>query len=229
MRLGPRRFEGLNALVVEDDDSYADLLGIYLERLGFSGIARAVTGLDAVEMAAEMRPNLVTMDLGLPDLFGSIAAIREICSMLPLARVIVFSARSDTESYREAIYAGAAAIANKSGMIDELIGMIHRCLKAPDRPFAATPNASLLLSVADTDSVDERFALVVATLTPRERAILHLIALLWPNEVPQIEEEAAHRLGDSVYWVRRELRALYAKLGADDLASAAAFAAAAKL
>src|SRR5680860_1056908 len=83
---------GLRAMVVEDETSLAALLGHYLERDGFE-VSVAHDGLEAVDLAREVDPDIVVLDLGLPGLDGV-----EVCRQLRTfsdAYVVMLTARSD--------------------------------------------------------------------------------------------------------------------------------------
>jgi DNA-binding response OmpR family regulator len=58
-------------LVIEDDDDLARLLGMHIRALGFD-VQRAATGAEGLRLARAIHPDLVILDLGLPDLHGSL-------------------------------------------------------------------------------------------------------------------------------------------------------------
>ena len=72
---GDRPRTGLRAMVVEDETELAGLLGSYLERDGFE-VAVVHDGLEAVEAAHAVDPDVVVLDLGLPRLLGAAAGGR---------------------------------------------------------------------------------------------------------------------------------------------------------
>ena len=83
---------GIRALVVEDDAHMAALVGSYLEREGFE-VTLSHDGLDAVQRAREVDPDIVVLDLGLPGQDGV-----EVCRQLRTfsdAYVVMLTARTD--------------------------------------------------------------------------------------------------------------------------------------
>ena len=62
-------------LLVEDHLDMRRLMALFLERAGYD-VVEAETGLDAIERATTMQPDLITMDLGLPDVKGDEAVAR---------------------------------------------------------------------------------------------------------------------------------------------------------
>jgi len=87
--------------------------------------AEAEDGRGALRLEAELRPDVVVMDIGLPDLDG-IAVTRRIVAGGSRARVVALSALSDTETVRQTLEAGAAAYLDKCGAFEELVTVIRR-------------------------------------------------------------------------------------------------------
>jgi len=88
-------------LIVEDDDDTARMLQYIFETEGYA-VTAAATGLDAVRLAGELRPDCIVLDLGLPDRYG-VDVAREIRSLPALARVpIIFLTARDAASDRAA-------------------------------------------------------------------------------------------------------------------------------
>lgn len=112
-----RRGAPLRVLVVEDEFLVASTLQLHLEALGCEvvGIARrADTG---VEMAYEMRPDLVLMDIGLPDRDG-VQATKDIMEQAPTAVVVVTAYEDDR--VQQALAAGALKVLTKPVLEEQL-------------------------------------------------------------------------------------------------------------
>ncbi len=77
-----------------------------LEQNGYEVVGEAENGADAVEKYAQLRPDVVTMDITMPQMDG-ISAIREIMKIDPGARIIVVSAMGQKPMVIEALNAGA--------------------------------------------------------------------------------------------------------------------------
>ena len=96
----------LRVLVVDDTDFMRMTLRNVLERNGYEVVGEAATGVEAVELYQSLKPDLVTMDITMPEMDG-ITAIREIMKMDPQARIIVCSALGQKNMVIEALTAGA--------------------------------------------------------------------------------------------------------------------------
>src|SRR5688500_20303986 len=82
------------------------MVGDILQQAGFEIVGEAETGLQAVEKYRQLRPDLVTMDIVMPDM-GGIDAVREITKFDPQAKVLMCSAMGQQAMVDEAIQAGA--------------------------------------------------------------------------------------------------------------------------
>jgi pilus assembly protein CpaE len=111
-------------------------------------VAEAATGLEAIERVMEHRPDIVLMDINMPDMDG-ITASQRITGTYPETQVIMMSVQSETDYIRRAMVAGARDFLTKPFSLDELLTAIHnayqRKLEMPDtsavakRPAIDTP------------------------------------------------------------------------------------------
>lgn len=113
-------------LLVEDEAQIRKFLRISLEAHGFTVLEARLAG-DGLKLCAEEKPDLVILDLGLPDMDGQdfIARLRE-WSMMP---IIVLSVRSDEAEKVEALDAGANDYVTKPFGISELMARIRAVLR----------------------------------------------------------------------------------------------------
>jgi DNA-binding NarL/FixJ family response regulator len=100
--------QGPGVLLVDDEPSLRAQLGAVLADYGVAVLGEAGTGQEGIELACRLRPDVVLMDLRMPELDG-IAATRKLAEVLPSTAVIVLSAYEDPALLREARQAGAAA------------------------------------------------------------------------------------------------------------------------
>lgn len=129
---------GLRVMVVEDETSMAELLGNYLERDGFE-VSVVHDGLEAVELAREVDPDIVVLDLGLPGLDGV-----EVCRQLRTfsdAYVVMLTARSDEVDTLIGLSVGADDYMTKPFSPRELMARIQAMLRRP-RPLGQRTAAS---------------------------------------------------------------------------------------
>jgi two-component system chemotaxis response regulator CheY len=103
------------------------LLGDIFARAGFEVVGEASTGAQAIEKYKQLRPDLVTMDIVMPDM-GGIDAVREICSYDEEARVLMCSALGQQALVAEAMRAGAKEFVVKPFEPSRLLEAVQRVL-----------------------------------------------------------------------------------------------------
>jgi DNA-binding NarL/FixJ family response regulator len=115
---------GPSVVLVDDEPRLRAQLGAMLADYGVEVLGEAGTGREGVELACRLRPDVVLMDLRMPELDG-IAATRELSAVLPSTPVVVLSAYEDPALLGEARQAGAAAYLVKgcraSALVDEIV------------------------------------------------------------------------------------------------------------
>lgn len=99
------------------------------------GMAR--NGREGLQLAREMRPNVVLMDINMPDMDG-IAATRAIVKDVPTIQIVIVSVQQDTDYLRQAMLAGARDFLSKPPSADELINTIRRLGQASKEQELAT-------------------------------------------------------------------------------------------
>jgi len=118
-----------NRILVADDAKFMrKLLAKILEEGGYEVVAEAETGSDAIALYERIKPDLVTMDLVMPDMSG-IDAIKEIVSRDPKARIVVVSAMGQQSLVSEAMSAGARDFVVKPFHPSVVLEVIGRVLK----------------------------------------------------------------------------------------------------
>jgi len=111
-------------MVVEDREPIAEVLRDMLMANGFSVVALATTGKEAVEMFTRERPGIVIMDLLLPDMSGLEVTTRLI-EIDPSVKVIAITALSRDGLIEDALNAGCVRFMTKPFRIKELVGTIR--------------------------------------------------------------------------------------------------------
>jgi two-component system chemotaxis response regulator CheY len=101
----------------------ADILG----GAGYEVVGEAETGVQAVEQYKQLKPDLVTMDIVMPDL-GGIEAVREIVKFDPAARILMCSAMGQQALVVEAIQAGARDFVVKPFQPSRVLEAVQRVL-----------------------------------------------------------------------------------------------------
>lgn len=117
-----------SVLVVDDELFFREVLRGMLVKDGFTVVAEASNGDDAVRMFKEFTPSLVLMDIYMPGMNG-IEATREIISVNPLAKVLICSGTGYDDDINAAILAGASGIIYKPFYAEEVMATIKSLLK----------------------------------------------------------------------------------------------------
>jgi DNA-binding NarL/FixJ family response regulator len=165
----------LRVLLVDDDDLMrAGLRAVLSSDDSVDVAGEASDGREAVELAARLRPDIVLMDVRMPNMDG-IAATRELLERVPSARVIVLTTFEDDDYIFGSLSAGASGFLLKRTQPEELIAAIHtiaagEALLSPSvtRRVVDRMAPSLPVGATSSERLDE--------LTPRERDVLELVA-----------------------------------------------------
>lgn len=94
-------------LVVDDNDMMRSLLRVILRGDRYEVVGEARNGNLAVEMATDLRPWIVCLDIQMPEKDG-LTALKEIKSALPLTQVVIITGNADGETVNHAVHAGAS-------------------------------------------------------------------------------------------------------------------------
>ena len=119
-------------LVVEDNDSCRELLALLIQRLGYE-VFEAATGLEAIERASSVCPDLIMMDLGLPEMTGdkATACLKANPSTREIP-VVINTAFARGPQTKRALEAGAAEVLHKPFSVTTLRDVLCRYLSAAD-------------------------------------------------------------------------------------------------
>ncbi|CBG71278.1 MULTISPECIES: response regulator [Streptomyces] len=180
-------------------------------------VGQAVHGLDAIDKVAELAPDVVLMDIRMPEL-GGIEATRRITTERPHIRVLVLTTFDLDEYVYEALRAGASGFLLKDASADQLAEAV-RVVAAGDALLAPGVTRRLIaefsrLGTAPRAPLKER----VGDLTERETEVLSLIAQGLSNA------EIAQSLVVAEQTVKTHVGRILVKLGLRDRTQAAVFA-----
>src|SRR5512146_1846408 len=190
--------EGLSSLIALHQD---------LEVVG-----QAKDGREAVRCSLELKPDVVVMDMTMPEMNG-VDATRAIRQRLPETRVIMVSMHSSPEYVRRALEAGAAGYLVKRSASRELIDAI-RAVHAGRRYFGENIAESVIERYIGSDAPRDR----LAALSARERQVLQLLA------ESRSVAEIAHSINLSPKTIETYRARLFDKLGIHDLPALVRFA-----
>jgi DNA-binding NarL/FixJ family response regulator len=173
---------------------------------GFDVVGEAVNGEEAVRLAAELQPDVVLMDVSMPEMDG-VEATRIIRATDTLTRVIMLTMHADTEVLAEAIRAGASGYLVKDCSTDEVADAVRMAANgetALSPQLAATMLDEVRRLEVPDPSEEER------VITKREEEVLQLIAD--GCSTPEVAEQ----LYISQKTVKNHLASIYQKLDARD-------------
>jgi two-component system, chemotaxis family, chemotaxis protein CheY len=114
-------------LICDDAIFMRTMIGDILTQAGFEVVGEAETGLQAIDRYRELQPDLVTMDIVMPDM-GGIDAVREIVKESPEARILMCSAMGQQALVIEAIQAGARDFVVKPFQPSRVLEAVQRVL-----------------------------------------------------------------------------------------------------
>lgn len=171
-------------------------------------VASATNGQEALDRAADEEPDVVLMDLAMPELDG-VEATRQMVAAHPDTNVVVLTSFSDNKRIMDALRAGASGYLLKHAGPDELLAAIRA---AHEGGSPLDPKAARVL-------LDEQRVLRPAQeLSPREEEVLRLVAAGLANK------QIARRLGISERTVKAHLTNVFQALGVSDRTQAALWA-----
>ena len=194
----------MRVLLADDHQMMRDGLAAMLQKEGVLVVGGASNGREAVDMARVLKPDVVVMDISMPELNG-VDATRQISVTVPGVKVIALSMNSDVRYVAAMFAAGASGYLIKSSAADELF----RALEAVSGglKYVSPPLAHLLIDgLTDPAPSSAAGASNAKPLSPREREVLQLLAE--GNSSKQI----AHRLAIAVPTVETHRRQIMLKL-----------------
>ncbi|HLX10205.1 MAG TPA: response regulator transcription factor [Thermoanaerobaculia bacterium] len=200
---------GVRILVADDHTIIRSGLRVLLDRQpGFQVIGEAADGRQAVELARSLRPDVVMLDIAMPNLNG-IEAARQICGELPRAAVVILSMHADEGYVLKALKAGARGYLLKDSAEADIIEAV-RAVHAGKAFFSPEISKMLVedyVRQARQRGMDDSYEL----LTTREREILQLLAEGKANK------DIAAMLNLSVYTVETHRSNILQKLNLHSL------------
>jgi DNA-binding NarL/FixJ family response regulator len=162
----------MRILLADDHRMMRDGLRAVLEKDGIEVVGEAANGREAVEQAIALAPDVVVMDIAMPELNG-IDATRRIVSELPHAKVIALSMSADRRYVMAMLEAGASGYLLKNAASDELLRALEVVMRGEtylSPSIAGGVVGRAIVPGAPTSARAEK------QLTPRERQVLQLLA-----------------------------------------------------
>lgn len=208
----------MRILIADDHTLFRDGLRSLLQVEGHEVVGEARTGREAIELAKKLSPDLVLMDVSMPEMDG-ITATRTLTAEVPGMKVVILTASEDDAKLFDAIKAGAQGYLLKNLEADDFFALLDRASKGEPaltpvlarkllQEFAKPPQEA---SAATTEKPD--------ALTDREKEVLELMV-----EGVTSNRKLAKRLGVSENTVKFHVRNILDKLRLHNRAEAVGYA-----
>jgi DNA-binding NarL/FixJ family response regulator len=162
-------------LIADDDDLMrAGLVELLSVDVAIEIVGEAATGREAVERARVLAPDVVLMDVRMPDLDG-IAATRELARVVPAARVLILTTFEQDDYVFDGLRAGASGFLLKRTRPEDLIAAVHT-VAAGDSLLSPSVTRRVIDRVAQQPTPNLADHAKLDQLTAREREVLELVA-----------------------------------------------------
>jgi DNA-binding NarL/FixJ family response regulator len=205
----------MRILIADDHSLFRDSLASLLVAHEHEVVGQASTGRQAVELTMRLKPDLVLMDLGMPELDG-LEATRLICAEQPAPKVVILTGNDDDDKLFEAIKSGAQGYLLKNLAADEFFELLERV--AEGEPGLTPALARKLLHEFARPTKTERSQNPDA-LTEREREVLELLV-----QGVTTNRKLSKTLGVSENTVKFHVRNILDKLHLNNRAQVVSFA-----
>jgi DNA-binding NarL/FixJ family response regulator len=211
----------MRILIADDHPLFRDGLRSLLQSQGHEVVGEARDGKQAVELAMKLRPDLVLMDVTMPEMDG-VTATRELTAQQPDVKVVILTASEQNETLFDAIKAGAQGYLLKNLEAEEFFTMLDRASRGEP---ALTPHLArkLLQEFARPAALPSSPGAAQASepdaLTDREREVLDLMV-----EGVTSNRKLAKQLGLSENTVKFHVRNILDKLRLNSRAQAVGYA-----
>ncbi len=123
-------------LVIDDGDSVRNIIGIFLEHAGFAVCGEAADGIDGIEQAKKLKPDLIVLDLAMPRMDGMEAALI-LRKTMPDVPIVLLTLYQNVLGPSLASELGVKAVIDKTDGMDKLVKCVHSLLKIESAPETA--------------------------------------------------------------------------------------------
>jgi DNA-binding NarL/FixJ family response regulator len=207
----------VRVLLVDDDDLMrAGLKAVLSSDARVEVVGEAGSGRQAVERVRTLRPDLVLMDVRMPDLDG-IAATRELTTASPDVKIVILTTFEQDDYIFGALNAGASGFLLKRSDPEELLAAIHT-VAAGDSLLSPSVTRTVIDRMARQPTPEIGPSRLLDSLTPREREVLVLLARGLSNS------EIAQELVIEESTVKTHVKRILMKLRLRDRIQAVVFA-----
>ncbi len=216
----------MNVLLVDDHRLLLEGLNNLLAAHGIRVVGMARDGLEAVALTRALKPDVILMDIRMPDGDG-LAATRRIMAEMPEAKIVILTTSAEEEDLFEAVKSGARGYLLKSMDAEELVGALDQAQQGIP-PFSPGLAAKILREFArraapavdapTANGEESPEARPTTGLTPRQLEVLTLVAQGMPYK------EAGAKLGLSARTIKYHMAEIMQKLHLENRAQVLAYA-----
>jgi two-component system nitrate/nitrite response regulator NarL len=182
----------------------------------FEVVGEATDGLEAIEQIKSLQPDLVLMDINMPNCDG-FEATRRVKAKMPDVRIVMLTVSEDADDLKAAIQSGADGYLLKDLSPETLFQQL-RGLGSGETPISRAMTGKLFDQLAQQGQPVAQPTTATEKLSIRESQVMALVASGYSNR------EIADRLGIAYNTVKNHLRSILSKLGVKNRAQAAAYA-----
>ncbi|MEA4894189.1 MAG: response regulator transcription factor [Oscillospiraceae bacterium] len=167
----------MKLMLVDDHPIFMEGLQYFLQTHGICVLGTAGNGIDALEKARELKPDIILMDIRMPKCDG-LGALKLIKAELPEIKIVMLTSYDEDEAVYEAIKCGASGYLMKSINADELLGMLN---DISDGNITLSPGIAEsilkeLKNVKGGNNLNEKSEKKEESLTERQMEILKMVA-----------------------------------------------------
>jgi DNA-binding NarL/FixJ family response regulator len=198
----------MRVLIVDDHSLFRDGIGSLLQAAGFEVVGGASNGQEAIEAAVRLRPELILMDVSMPEMTG-IEAARHIKAQLPEVKIVMLTVSDDDRVLIDAVKAGASGYLLKSLDSNEFLAMLEGVQRGESAMQRQTMSRLL-------DSLSDFSREPVIELTLRELELLKWVAQGYSNKA------IAQEMSISPNTVKYHMKSVLQKLAVQNRAEAVA-------
>jgi DNA-binding NarL/FixJ family response regulator len=182
-------------LIVDDHQLIIDGLRGFIEsNEGYQVVGEASTGTEAIRLASVLNPDLILMDIEMPEMSG-IQASQEIKKMMPAVKIIIVSMHNEKQLIKKLIDQGADGYLLKNSSQQEVMDAIQKVLN--NQIYLSQDVTLSLLDKSNSKSASSSDTITLSQLTEREIEILKLVAQGMTNKEVGDQLNISHRTVDT--------------------------------
>lgn len=209
--------DAMKVLLVDDHTLFrSGIASLLSQQDDFEVVGEAANGFEAVELSKQLMPDIILMDINMPECDG-LEATRLIKQELPYAKIVILTVSEEDQTLFEAIKAGAQGYLLKKIEVEELLELL-RGVSRGEAPISKATATKILGEFARDREQPAPIKNLGETLTPREKEVLEHLTRGLTNK------ELANALYISENTVKNHLRNILEKLHLSNRVQAVAYA-----